>query len=82
MIRKNPLKSYSMAVEFTYLYETDKKDSLPILALVTLDNEGYFKTLSSTNGKLFKIIGSDLIVIEGKEYIWRESSVYKRKPLK
>ena len=22
---KNPLKSYSMAVEFTYLYETDKK---------------------------------------------------------
>ncbi|HEE5963754.1 hypothetical protein Q4029_09755 [Acinetobacter baumannii] len=71
-----------MSVEFTYLYETDKKDSLPILALVTLDSEGFFKTLSSTNGKLFKIIGTDRIVIEGKEYIWRESSVYKRKPLK
>lgn len=32
-----------MAVEFTYLYETDKKDSLPILALVTLDNEDILK---------------------------------------
>ena len=70
-----------MSVEFTYLYQVDKKDSLPILALVTLDNEGYFKTLSSTNGMLFKIIGNDRIVIEGREYFWRESSVYKRKPL-
>jgi hypothetical protein len=72
---------YAMSVEFTYLYQTDKRDSLPVLALVTLDNDGYFKTLSSTDGKLFKIIGTDRVVIEGKEYLWRESSVYKRKPL-
>ncbi|EMI7998984.1 hypothetical protein [Acinetobacter baumannii] len=70
-----------MAVEFTYLYQVDKKDSLPVLALVTLDKEGYFQTLSSTDGKLYKIIGSDRIVIAGKEYIWRESSAYKKKPL-
>ncbi|WP_228732846.1 hypothetical protein [Acinetobacter baumannii] len=71
-----------MAVEFTYLYETDKNDSLPILALVTLDNEGYFKTLSSTNGKLFKIIGTDRIVIEGKEYTFGVKVQYiKKSPL-
>ena len=50
------------------------------MALVTLDKEGYFQTLSSTDGKLYKIIGSDRIVIAGKEYIWRESSAYKKKP--
>lgn len=71
-----------MTIKLTYLYKAYKQDSLPVLALVTLDNEGYFKTLSSTDGKLLKIIGTDRIVIDGKEYIWRESSVYKRKPLK
>ncbi|HHX4867459.1 TPA: hypothetical protein ACVB57_003398 [Acinetobacter nosocomialis] len=71
-----------MAIEFTYLYKVDKKDGLPILALVTLDKEGYFQTLSSADGKLFKIIGNDRIVIDGKEYIWLESSAYKRKPHK